>query len=240
MRDSFAETISISHSLQQFVSAYFCGEGRGKWTDHLFANAKHPRMKNVKAYFWRLEFQRRGTPHLHCLVWVHRVDALDLKGFSASVPQHHPVVAHNVLCHQQSSIPPRDIQISSVATHGKNGKIVYQCSDFDDKNNICSYVDTVVMSLRSHMDVHCTDGYNMLLQCISSYVTKMHDDFIRDDLYNVDMDPIHLPEKHLPEITFPEKTLGRNYIIPNIHFPERAFSRNYNSLNMHLPEITFS
>ena len=66
-QDSFAETISISHSLQQFVSAYLCGEGRGKWTNQLFADAKYPRKKNVKAYFWRLEFQRRGTPHLHCL-----------------------------------------------------------------------------------------------------------------------------------------------------------------------------
>ena len=65
---------------------------------------------------------------------------------------------------------------------------VYQRSDFDDQNNICSYVDTVVMSLRSHMDVHCTDGYSMLLQDVSSYVTKMRNDFICNDLYNVDID----------------------------------------------------
>ena len=111
-----------------------------------------------------------------------------MKRFPASVPQHHPVVAHNVLCHQQSSKPPHDIQISSVPTHGKNGKMVHQRNEFDDQNNIHPYVDTVVMSLRSHMDVQCTDGYSMLLQYVSSYVTKMHDDFICDDLYNVDID----------------------------------------------------
>ena len=38
------------------------------------------------------------------------------------------------------------------------------------------------------MDVQCTDGYSMLLQYVSSYITKMHDDFIFDDLYNVDID----------------------------------------------------
>ena len=108
-----------------------------------------------------------------------------MKRFSASVPQHHPVVAHNVLCHQRSSKPPHDIQISSVLTHGKNGKIVHQRNEFDDQNNINPYVDTVVMSLRSHMDVQCTDGYSMLLQYVSLYVTKMHDDFICDDLYKV-------------------------------------------------------
>ena len=111
-----------------------------------------------------------------------------MKRFSASVPQHHPVVAHNVLCHQRSSKPPHDIQISSVPTQGKNGKIVHQRNEFDDQNNIHPDVDTVVMSLRSHIDVQSTDGYSMLLQYVSSYVTKMHDDFICDDLYNVDID----------------------------------------------------
>ena len=111
-----------------------------------------------------------------------------MKRFSASVPQHHPVVAHNVLCHKRSSKPPHDIQISSVPTQGKNGKIVHQRNEFDDQNNIHPDVDTVVMSLRSHMDVQCTDGYSMLLQYVSSYVTKMHDDFICNDLYNVDID----------------------------------------------------
>ena len=177
-QDSFAETISISHSLQQFVSAYFCGEGHGKWTDHLFANAKHRRKKNVKALFWRLEFQRRGTPHLHCLMWIDRVDALGRKRFSASMPQNHPVVAHNVLCYQRSSKPPLGIQMLSVPTHGKNGKIVYQRNKFDEQNNVRSYVNTIIMSLRSHMGVHCTDGYSMLLQYVSLYVTKMHNNFI--------------------------------------------------------------
>ena len=102
-RDSFAEAISISHSLQQFVSAYFCSEDRGKWTDHLFFDAKHPRKKIVKAYFWRLEFQRRGTPHLHCLVWIDQSNALDMKRFCAFVPQHHPVVAHNVFATNEAA-----------------------------------------------------------------------------------------------------------------------------------------
>ena len=44
------------------------------------------------------------------------------------------------------------------------------------------------MSLHSHMDMQCTDGYTMLQQYVFSYVTKMHDDFICDDLYNVDID----------------------------------------------------
>ena len=183
--------------------AYFCGEGRGKWTDHLFADAKHPRKKNVKALSWRLEFQRRGTPHLHSLVWIDQVDALDMKRFSASMPQHHPVVAHNVLCHQQSSKPPLGIQISSIPTHGKNEKIVYQRNKFDDQNNICPYFDTVVMSLCSHMDVQCTDGYSMLLQYVSLYVRKMHDDFICGD-----------PTVGSPWSPSTPSSLGRGRVVP--------------------------
>ena len=185
MRDSFAETVNVLHYLQQFVSAYFCSEGRGKWSNHLYANAKHPRKKNIKAYFWRLAFQRCRTPHIHCLVWVHRVHALDLNRFSASVPDHRPVVAHNILCNQRCSKPLGDVQISSVPTHVKQ---VYKCNEFDEAINIRPYIDTVVMSLRSHMDIQCTDGYNMLLQYASSYVTKMHDDFISNNLYNLNID----------------------------------------------------
>ena len=135
-----------------------------------------------------------------------------MKRFSASVPQHYSVVAHNVLCHQRSSKPPHDIQISSVPMHGKNGKIAYQHNEFDDQNNTHPYIDTVVISLCSHMDVQCTEEYSMLLQYVSLYVTKMHDDFICDDLYNVDIDACNAAYRYIMGTppTKPEMWLSQN------------------------------
>ena len=56
-QDSFAETISISHSLQQFLSAYLCGECRGKWTDHLFADQSIPERSMSRPTFGGWNFR---------------------------------------------------------------------------------------------------------------------------------------------------------------------------------------
>ena len=36
----------------------------------MFTNLRDPTSKNVETFFYRFEFQKRGTLHLHMLVWV--------------------------------------------------------------------------------------------------------------------------------------------------------------------------
>ena len=51
-----------------------------------------------------------------------------------------------------------------------------------------AYVDTINYALRSNMDVQCTDGHDMVLRYVNSYVTKMQDAFIADTLYDSNID----------------------------------------------------
>ena len=70
------ETAHIVHVLAQIVRGYFCGSNSARWSNHLL-NYNHlfnynclPTQSNVNTYFYQLEFQKRGTAHLHLLVWL--------------------------------------------------------------------------------------------------------------------------------------------------------------------------
>lgn len=45
------------------------------------------------------------------------------------------------------------------------------------------YIDTVLPTLKCHMDVQCTDGHGLLLKYVSSYVSKSHDALDKDKFY---------------------------------------------------------
>ena len=59
------ETIHIAHVLEQLVRAYLCGTTQDKWKKHIF-NAQG--QNNISTFFYRVEFQNRGTLHIHVLV----------------------------------------------------------------------------------------------------------------------------------------------------------------------------
>ena len=59
------ETYNITHTSEQLVRGYLCGTNTGKWMQHLFSYNKKLEQRNVKTYFYRFEFQQRGTVHLH-------------------------------------------------------------------------------------------------------------------------------------------------------------------------------
>ena len=44
--------------------------------NHILNGASKP-IGQIKDYFWRVEFQQRGSPHIHSLWWVE--DAPDIK-----------------------------------------------------------------------------------------------------------------------------------------------------------------
>jgi len=85
--DAFAETMSIVHALQEIVNGLYAGSNHKNWRQHLLANCKHRDRRNVKAYFYRIEFQKRGTPHIHALFWIDKLHEIDLRRLSADLPQ---------------------------------------------------------------------------------------------------------------------------------------------------------
>ena len=100
--DAFAETMAIVHTLQQLCTQYICGAAT-RFTKHVLSDYRHPKRSNVLAFFYRIEFQRRGTPHIHLFVWLKHLLEVDLKKFSANVPLDNLSLAYNVHHLQNSS-----------------------------------------------------------------------------------------------------------------------------------------
>ena len=67
------ETIHIAHILEQLVRGYFCGSNTNGWNEHVFSYRNSKQRSNVHTYFYRFEFQQRGTEHLHLLVWIKNI-----------------------------------------------------------------------------------------------------------------------------------------------------------------------
>ena len=78
------ETLHIAHVLEQLVRGYLTGGNSNRWRTHVLSNVHDPAAKNVRTFFYRFEFQQRGTLHLHMLVWLEDVSCIraDLKNAS--------------------------------------------------------------------------------------------------------------------------------------------------------------
>ena len=80
--------------------------------------------------------------------------------------------------------PHASLQLRHDPTEFTANRIVFNYSHDDLQNNRRAYIDTLVGLLRCHMDFQCADGRDMLLQYVSSYVTKLKD---HDVLYETIM-----------------------------------------------------
>ena len=70
-----------------------------------------------------------------------------------------------------------------------------------DENAGCrGYVDTILTSLKSHMDVQSSDGKAMLLKYVTSYVTKLKDHEILDIYHGSDISGYHIGARYMERL----------------------------------------
>ncbi len=84
------ETAHIVHVLAQVVRCYLCGSNSNKWSNHIFSYNNIANRPNVKTYFYRFEFQKRGTAHLHLLIWLQDITKIKHQFIKADIPNDHP------------------------------------------------------------------------------------------------------------------------------------------------------
>lgn len=84
------ETLHIVHVLKQIARGYLTGGNSNRWRQHIFADTTKPRNRNVLTYFYRFEFQQRGTVHLHMLVWLENMAVIRVDLLKASIPWQNP------------------------------------------------------------------------------------------------------------------------------------------------------
>ncbi len=84
------ETAHIVHVLAQVVRGYLCGSNSNKWSNHIFSYNNIANRPNVKTYFYRFEFQKRGTAHLHLLISLQDITKIKHQFIRADIPNDHP------------------------------------------------------------------------------------------------------------------------------------------------------
>ena len=162
------ETEHILHTLKQIVRGYLCGSSNPKWSNYIFSYNQIAKMKNAKTYFYRFEFQHRGTVHLHLLVWLKDLHKAQHDRIHADIPSTNPQLSYLVHKLQPSDKPSNSLQLQNEDSFFETvGEKVIQHLKHPSKEfalNLRAYIDTILPTLKCSMDYQTTDGHAMLLR----------------------------------------------------------------------------
>ena len=198
------ETIHIAHVLEQLVRGYLTGGNSNRWRGHVLSNVNDPASKNVKTFFYRFEFQQRGTLHLHILVWLDDVCSIRADVMHASVPwenAHDAFLVANTQKSHKSSLPLKNGPDAFITDANGNSTLEFHYTEDDAQRNIRAYITTLLGSLKCRTDVQLADGKAMLLKYVSSYVTKMHESATSEGLYCKDVTGYQAAHSFLRTVT---------------------------------------
>ena len=184
------ETLHIAHVLEQLVRGYLTGGNSNRWRTHVLSNVHDAASKNVRTFFYRFEFQQRGTLHLHMLVWLEDVSTIRAEVMHAPVPwdnAHDAFLVANAQKSHQSCLLVNNAPDAFITDANGNTTLQFQYTEDDAKRNIRGYITTLLGSLKCRTDVQLADGKAMLLKYVSSYVAKMHESATSEGLYCKDV-----------------------------------------------------
>ena len=196
------ETFHFVNTLEQLVRGYLCGSNDKSWTSHLFANSRNSAIQNVVNYFYRFEFQKRGTVHIRILVWLKNLKQVNVKPIRADIPWADIDSAYLVFNLQKSDKDSLPMNGDDTKVDSHNGvssiSISHPAEAFAE--NTRAYISTILPALECRMDVQSSDGHGLLLKYVSSYVTKAHDAYHPHCLYDVHTTPYQAAYRHLKEM----------------------------------------
>ena len=158
------------HVLEQIVRGYICGTNTLRWKNHLLNYKGRQNKNSVDTYFYRFEFQGRGTVHLHLLVWLNNFSQTQYHTFRADIPPQQSELHSYVMKHQTLDKPSPSLTLQQCATYvethdgHKTLHMIHDANAF--AANLRGYVDTILPSLGCSMDVQTTDGRGMILRYV--------------------------------------------------------------------------
>ena len=182
------ETFHIAHVLEQIIRGYLTGSNCNKWSQHVFSYNRSSSQQNINTYFYRFEFQKRGTLHVHMLIWLKDLTKMQHHLVRADIPENNTELSF--LVHKlQPSDKASDClnlqeQDSYIATD--NDRQIHHIKHPAEAFalNLRAYIATLIPALKCRMDYQTTNGVAMLLKYVTSYVTKFQDSTALDSLYS--------------------------------------------------------
>ena len=150
-------------------------------------------------YFYRFEFQDRGTVHLHMLVRLKDITKMKLDAIRADIPWQNKSLAQQVLDLQASDKQAVPLFEHKTTIRMENGTQILDLFHPPEAfaKNLRAYISTVLPALKCRMDVQTSDGKGMLLRYAASYVSKWHDGFHSDVMFSVRTGPYQAAYRHL-------------------------------------------
>ena len=193
------ELLHIVHVLEQLVRGYMCGSNTQAWTNNVFNYNRIKDMKNVQTYFYRFEFQERGTVHLHMLVCLKKAKQIRLDLIRGDIPWANMKLAKMVQELQKSDKGCLPETLDKTDVHIVDEReyltLFHPADAFAE--NLRGYISTITPSLKCRMDVQSANGKGMLLKYAASYVSKWHDAFDNDSMFSVHVGPYEAAYRHL-------------------------------------------
>ena len=197
------ETVSIAHILEQTVRGYICGTNSKRCREHIFNYSQTRNKNNVKNLFYRIEFQGRGTAHIHFLVWLEDISKCSHHEINAHIPSEDRELAflvHDLQPSDKTVISMQEAP-SSIA-EDENGKphlaLHYPQNAFALK--LRAYISSILPFLKCRMDVQLSDHGAMLMRYVTSYVSKFKDSQSTDALYSTRLQPAQAAYRHLRDM----------------------------------------
>lgn len=236
------ETAHVVHILAQIVRGYLCGSNSNKWSQHVFSYNRIAKQTNINTYFYRFEFQKRGTAHLHLLIWLKDITKIQHHLIRADIPNDSHDLSYLVNKYQKSDKPSNCLTLQEEKSFFENrdGRHLLRLKHPADAfaSNLRAYISTLLPMLQCSMDFQTTDGRAMLLRYVCSYVTKSQDGMDPGSLYSYNVTGGQAAVRYLMDTkpAEPEMWLAlsstkiswsssrtKRYIVPS---PETAMSNN--------------
>ena len=121
--------------------------------------------KNVETYFYRFEFQNRGTVHVHLLVWLKDMAKIRLPLPRGDIPWSDNNLAFQVSNLQKSDKASLELNQRPTDIITRDGMQVLRLHHpaVAFAVNLRGYISSLVPSLKCRMDVQTSDGREMVL-----------------------------------------------------------------------------
>ena len=199
------ETAHIAHILEQVIRGYLTGSNTERWTQHIFNNNGLKRPKNISTYFYRFQFQKRGTVHVHLLVWLKYLSRIQYSKIRADIPLHDVELGFLAERLQKSNTrsPFLHLQDDESYFDESNNESVLHLRHPKDafELNLRAYISTLLPALKCRMDFQTADGNAMVLKYVCSYVSKTQDSFSTRGLYSTFVSPLQAAYRHMSDMS---------------------------------------
>ena len=135
----------------------------------------------METYFYRFEFQNRGIVHVHLLVWLKDIRLPLLRG---DIPWSDNNLAFQVSNLQKSDKACLELNQRPTDIITRDGMQVLRLHHPAEAFalNLRGYISSLVPSLKWRMDVQTSDGREMVLRYVASYVSKWQVSYQNDSL----------------------------------------------------------